>query len=220
VQTLGTNTGKIYDIAYLQYYQGDQLRGLTYGGTNPVPGRRVLGVPMHDPTALAFNLPTTNAPSGATRLGVDGSQAAFVPARRAMSHQTTDSAGQHVVRERYWLTYQPGEIRTCATCHGLNVADQAGRPMPTNAPAALRDLLRYWKQETGYSRILSGAPTGSVFRATITAAPQRTNVLEATSDFATWAAVGTNSGTTNGLFWLDDTSYTNSGARFYRVKQP
>jgi mono/diheme cytochrome c family protein len=219
-QTLGTNAGKIYDIAYLQYYQADQLRGLTYGGANPVPGRRVIGVPMHDPAALAFNLPATNAPMGATRLGLDGSQAAFVPARRAMTHQTTDATGQHVVRERYWLTYQPGEIRTCATCHGLNQADQAGRPLPTNAPAALRDLLRYWKRETGYAKILSGVPTGNVFRANITAPPQQTNVLEATSDFMSWAVIGTNFGTTNGLFWLDDSDYTNTPARFYRVKRP
>lgn len=219
-QTLGTNTGRIYDISYLQFYQADQLRGLTSGGTNPVPGRRVIGVPMHDAGALAFNPPTTNAPPGATRLGLDGSQAAFVPARRALSHQTTDASGQHVVRERYWLTYQPGEIRTCATCHGLNQSDQAGRPVPTNSPAALRDLLRHWKQETGYARILSGAPTGGVFRANITASPQRTHVLEATRDFMDWAAVGTNFGTTNGLFWLDDPDYTNSAARFYRVRRP
>ena len=23
------------------------------------------------------------------------------------------------MRERYWITYQPGEIRTCANCHTL-----------------------------------------------------------------------------------------------------
>ena len=38
--------------------------------------------------------------------------AAFVPARRAMTWQLTDPAGAPVVRERYWLTFQPGEIRT------------------------------------------------------------------------------------------------------------
>src|SRR6185436_2561710 len=140
VQTLGTNTGPIYDIAYIQFLQADQLRGLTYGTTNPVPGRRVLAMPMHDPLPTAFNLPNTNGITGASQLGLDGSQATFVPARRAMTHQTVNTNGNHAVRERYWLTYQPGEIRTCAVCHGLNTKDQAGRPVPTNAPAALRDL--------------------------------------------------------------------------------
>lgn len=64
----------------------------------------------------------------------DGSIAAFVPARRALSWQTTDPAGTPVVRERYWLTFQPGEIRTCFACHGINTTDQANRPAPTNSP--------------------------------------------------------------------------------------
>ena len=51
-----------------------------------------------------------------------------------------------VVRERYWLTFQPGEIRVCASCHGVNSKDQANAPVPTNPPEALRDFLRYWKQ--------------------------------------------------------------------------
>src|SRR4029077_17124839 len=74
VQTLGTNTGKVYDIGYIQFLQADQLRGLTFGTTNPVPGRRVLATPMHDTAAVAFNVPTANGPAGATRLGLDGSQ--------------------------------------------------------------------------------------------------------------------------------------------------
>ncbi len=220
VQTLGTTSGKIYDLAYLQFFQADQLRGLTFATTNPAPGRRVLAKPMHDAVAAAFNIPTTNGPVGATRLGLDGSQATLVPARRAMTHQTTDPAGQHVVRERYWLTYQPGEIRTCAVCHGLNTMDQAGRPAPTNAPAALRALLRHWKQQTGYARILSAGPTNGTFRADITAPPSRTNILEATIDFLNWSPISTNGGTSNGVFWLDDPAFTNSLQRFYRVKSP
>ena len=55
----------------------------------------------------------------------------------------TNSTG--VVRERYWLTFQPGEIRTCASCHGLNTADQANHAVPTNMPIALVQLLKYWK---------------------------------------------------------------------------
>ena len=41
-----------------------------------------------------------------------------------MRHHTVDAGGIHLVRDRYWITYQPGEIRTRAVCHGLNVAYQ------------------------------------------------------------------------------------------------
>jgi 2-haloacid dehalogenase len=54
-----------------------------------------------------------------------------------------------VVRERYWITLQPGEIRTCTSCHGVNSHDQQGRAEPTNPPEALRTLLRYWKTDLG-----------------------------------------------------------------------
>ncbi|MCB1058408.1 MAG: hypothetical protein KDD11_23140, partial [Acidobacteria bacterium] len=47
--------------------------------------------------------------------------------------------------ERYWLTFQPGEIRVCTSCHGLNTQDQAGETVPTNPPEALRALLQQWK---------------------------------------------------------------------------
>lgn len=214
------NAGKIYDIAYIQFLQADQLRGVTYGATNAVPGRRVLAMPMHEFTATNFNVPVTNGLSGATRLGADGSQATFVPARRAMTHQTTDTNGNHVVRERYWITYQPGEIRTCAVCHGLNVKDQANRDVPTNAPAALRDLLRYWKSQTGYTKILSSGPSNGVFAANISGPTTRATVLEATTDFQAWLPVATNSSSTNGIFWLNDPGLTNYPHRFYRGRVP
>jgi hypothetical protein len=219
VQTLGTNTGQIYDIAYIQFFQADLLRGLTYGTTNPAPGRRVLAQPMHDTTALAFNVPA-GGPTGATRLGLDGSQATFVPARRAMTHQTTDSNGNNVVRERYWITYQPGEIRTCAVCHGLNVADQAGRSLPTNSPAALRDLLRYWKQQTGYAKILSAFRTNNAVHMDVSASPNQTHVLQASPDLMQWSGIGTNNGTSNGLFWFDDLDFGAFSNRFYRLFTP
>jgi len=44
-----------------------------------------------------------------------------------------------------WVTFQPGEVRVCASCHGVNQKDQAGRAPPTNEPEALRDLLKAWK---------------------------------------------------------------------------
>jgi len=75
--------------------------------------------------------------------------AAFVPARRALTWQLTDAGGQGVVRERYWLTFQPGEIRMCTSCHGPNSRDQEGKSVPANQPEALRSLLRFWKAELG-----------------------------------------------------------------------
>jgi hypothetical protein len=71
--------------------------------------------------------------------------AAFVPAGRATSWQIVGPAGEGVVRERYWLTFQAGEIRTCNSCHGQNKLDQAGHGAPANSPEALRLLLEYWK---------------------------------------------------------------------------
>ena len=220
-QTLATNnSGKIYDIRYLQFLQADQLRGVTLGTTTPTPGRRVLAKPLHDTTAVGFNLPNTNGPAGAVRLGDDGSQAAFLPARHAMTHQLTDVAGNPIVRERYWLTYQPGEIRTCTSCHGINRSDQAGHPAPTNKPQALRDLLRFWKTQTGYSKILSASQSNSVFQLLISGAPNRPNVLEATTDWNTWRGIGTNSPGSNGVFWFSDPEYPLNSMRFYRLKMP
>jgi hypothetical protein len=80
-------------------------------------------------------------------VAADGSVAALVPARRAMSWQLTDPGGTPVVRERYWLTFQPGEVRVCNSCHGVNTHDQLGAPAPQNAPEALRALLKSWKAE-------------------------------------------------------------------------
>jgi Calx-beta domain/Hydrazine synthase alpha subunit middle domain len=141
VQTIGTG-GKIYDTRYMQFYQADQIRGLG-GAASPNPGRRVLAQVMHAPEVT--NPPNPTGPLGSVRVGLDGSLASLVPARRAMSWHLTDTAGVPTVRERYWLTFQPGEIRVCASCHGLNSRDQANNTVPMNPPEALRDFLRYWK---------------------------------------------------------------------------
>jgi hypothetical protein len=132
---------KLFDIAHLQLFQADQLRGLG-GTTSPRDGRRVLARVMHD--ASVKNAPTSG-PAGSVQIAADGSIAAFVPAHRAMSWQLTDAAGTPVVRERYWLTFQPGEVRVCSACHAVNSHDQLGAVAPTNSPEALRALLRTWK---------------------------------------------------------------------------
>jgi hypothetical protein len=136
-----TGSGKVYDVAHLQLFQADQLRGLG-GTTTPKAGRRVLARTMHD---AAVKNPATNGPAGSVQIAADGSLAALVPAHRAMSWQLTDGAGTPVVRERYWLTFQPGEVRVCGSCHGVNSHDQLGAAAPQNSPEALRALLRFWK---------------------------------------------------------------------------
>ncbi|MCB0009379.1 MAG: hypothetical protein KDE04_23100, partial [Anaerolineales bacterium] len=149
VQTIGAS-GTVYDVAYIQIFQGDLLRGYTggYGSTTPRPGRRVLATPMHEPAAILVNPPAGDSPEWLA-LGLDGSMAAFVPAGRAVTWQLLGPAGEEVVRERYWLTFQPGEIRVCASCHGLNINDQAGQPVPQNPPQALLTLLQHWQQFSG-----------------------------------------------------------------------
>jgi len=132
--------GKVYDIAHFQIFQADQIRAFSI---SPKQGRRPLAQPMHDPKVK--NPANPGGPPGGVKIFPDGSTAAFVPARRALAWQSTDPAGNPVVRERVWITFQPGEVRVCASCHGVNSRDQAGLPPPTNKPEALRDLLRYWK---------------------------------------------------------------------------
>lgn len=137
------NSDNLYEVEYLQYLQGDQIRGIG-GMENPDPGRRVLAQYMHDTTALRYNLPTTGD-EGSINLATDGSVAAFVPGNRAMTWQLTNSDDKPIVRERVWLSFQEGEIRVCTSCHGENDLNQAGAIAPTNAPMALTQLLNHVK---------------------------------------------------------------------------
>ncbi len=152
-QTIGA-AGPMYSVSFMQFFQADQLRGLTFGGGSPRAGRRVLAQVMHDPAALAANPPSVAGP-GSVVVAPDGSAAAFVPARRALTWQLTDAAGEGVVLERYWVTFQPGEIRVCTSCHGPSALDQAGHTPPQNPPQALLTLLEYWKANnaTSYERV-------------------------------------------------------------------
>jgi hypothetical protein len=50
-----------------------------------------------------------------------------------------------VVRERYWVSFAPGDLRFCAACHGVNTTSQTGDPPPPNPPGALADLLATWR---------------------------------------------------------------------------
>ncbi len=136
-ETLGA-AGTVYDVAHLQFFQGDLIRGMG-GIASPDPGRRVLAQPMHGVDA---NPPNPTGPEGSVAVALDGSIAALVPAERALAWQLTDSSGVPVVRERNWLTFQAGEIRVCDGCHGVNDVNQAGEPPASNSPEALRSLLQ------------------------------------------------------------------------------
>lgn len=141
------NAGQLYDVGWLQIFQADALRGLTNGTGIPVPGRRVL--PTLLSAATMAEMPTqAGAPPGAVKLGVDGSLAAIVPARKGVTWHLTAGAGantESIVKERFWVNFAPGEVRSCTNCHGLNNTDQAGQLKPTNKPEALRELLQFWK---------------------------------------------------------------------------
>ena len=139
-----TGKGKVYEIAHFQAFQADQIRGLTgCCSQTPRPGRRVLAQELHSITAN----PATAAgdPKGSVKIADDGSVAMLLPTRRAVTWQLTDAQGNFVVRERNWLSLQPGEIRTCPVCHGINSADQLGQAAASNKPEALRQLLQYLK---------------------------------------------------------------------------
>ncbi len=157
VQTIGS-PGKVYDVARLQLFQADLIRGLDAGSSASKFGRRVLAQVLHDPAALGANGTGGGAPAGSVAVSVDGSVAAFVPAQRALSWQLTDGAGTAVVRERYWVSFQPGEVRMCTNCHGINERDQAGNLPPSSSPAALLQLLNQWK-----ATVAAGPPQPRAF---------------------------------------------------------
>jgi hypothetical protein len=133
-------------VEQMQFVQADQVRGLTNGGSQPEPGRRPLARFLHDPAAVAANPAGAGLAPGSQAVAADGSVALFVPSRRALSWQLLDDTGQPVVRERFWLTLQPGEIRTCDGCHGVNTLSHDGEPQAENPPQALAQLLEFWKQ--------------------------------------------------------------------------
>ncbi len=194
-QTIG-NKGKIYDVAWLQLFQADQLRSLNYGNPlTPRDGRRVLAQYLHDPAA--DNPSLSGAPLSSVQIGPDGSTAALVPARRAMTWQLTDTNGTGVVRERYWLTFAAGEIRSCTSCHGINQVTQAGQPAPTNTPLALINLLNYWKANTTVQSAAINAQGNKCFEITFIRRPAETGVtyhVQDSSDMVSWSDIATYAG--------------------------
>ena len=144
-------SGKIYDISHFQIFSGELIRG--YGNGSEVSGRRVLATPLRNtsvtPNLLASNLIDSNASiESGIKIAADGSVAAFVPATRALTWQSVAPDGEAIVRERQWLTFAPGEIRTCEGCHGINDKAHSGKSAPQNKAQALRNLLAKWKKLT------------------------------------------------------------------------
>jgi hypothetical protein len=94
---------------------------------------------------LIANGANPGGPAGSAPIASDGSVALFVPANRALAWHSTAPNGAPVVRERYWITFQPGEIRACDGCHGVNHQNQAGQPAAQNTAQALVTLLSRWR---------------------------------------------------------------------------
>ena len=162
-------------IDHLQIFTGQQLRG-TDGDSevgDPENYRRVLAQPAEEihvqdktGTLLNVNVPAAaGVPPAAVKIAPDdGSVAFIVAANRATAWQSINSAKPGVpvkrtdgiVRERYWITFQPGEMRMCPACHGGLDADVAqngktfaelkalGNKADTKTQA-LVDLLAYFK---------------------------------------------------------------------------
>lgn len=142
-----TPDAKLYDISAFQIVEARQVRAY-----EDRPGRRNLAQPIENFSSI--NQKAKTLPSSVV-IAADGSTAALVPAGRALSWQTTDAKGNPVVRERNWVTFQAGEIRTCAACHGVNTQNQAGFAPPLNKPEALRTLLQSWKKSIKTDQVLS-----------------------------------------------------------------
>lgn len=142
--------GKVYEISHFQMFEAEMIRGYKFRNLR---GRRVLATALRNtefnPNVEEANLLDPDGPEGSVKIGMDGSIAAFIPATRAMTWQTVSPTGEPIVRERQWLTFAPGEIRTCEGCHGINGKTHAGNGTPTNKPQALRDLLKAWKSDVG-----------------------------------------------------------------------
>jgi hypothetical protein len=194
-QTIGAS-GKIYDIAWLQLFQADQLRGLNFGTAGDSGnGRRVIAQYLHEPAA--DNPVDANTLLSSVKIAPDGSQAAIVPARRAMSWQLTDTNGVGVVRERYWLTFAPGEIRTCTSCHGINQTSQTGGAAPTNTPQALIQLLKYWKTNATIVPNLATISNTNSPQITFVHRPAELGVtyhVQASTNLAAWTDIASYSG--------------------------
>ncbi len=66
----------------------------------------------------------------------DGSAHFRVPANRSIFYQALDENFREIQRERTYVNYQPGEIRSCIGCHGRD--NHTTNSVATETPLALR----------------------------------------------------------------------------------
>ncbi|MFY0602107.1 MAG: T9SS type A sorting domain-containing protein [Cyclobacteriaceae bacterium] len=148
-------SGKVYDISHFQIFGGEMIRGY---GLREYVGRRTIATPLRNteanPDIEGVNLFDTSGPESSVKIASDGSVAAFVPATRALTWQSVAPDGESIVRERQWITFAPGEIRTCEGCHGINDKSHLGNSAPQNKPEALRALMKSWKNGNGGTSVL------------------------------------------------------------------
>ncbi len=140
VQSAPSMIGRVYDVSDLQIFQAELTRAY-----NITPGRRVYATPIRNTTThpgIETYYPLGN---GKVKVATDGSIAAIVPAKRALTWQLLSPDESPVVRERYWVNFAPGEVRTCASCHGINKSTRYDYAEPTNPPEAFKLLLQQWK---------------------------------------------------------------------------
>jgi len=151
----------------------------------------------------------------------DGSQATFIPANRAVTWQLTGTTNEAVVRERYWVTFRPGEVRTCANCHGINDKDQAGHASPTNAPLALRELLRLWRTNSAnaYTLTVNNGSGGGQFGAgtilSLLASP-----APAGTAFAQWTGAGISNSLSPSTLFVMPGAHTTVAAVYTNLPSP
>ena len=144
------------EVSHLQFVQGDLVRSYTNYGSRSNNGRRPLAQVMRDGLTAADN------PLGSVKVSADGSVAALVPARRALSWQLNKPDGTAALRERYWITFAPGEMRSCANCHGVNRTDVVlKQPAPTNPPQALREIAKWYRDN--FASMLATSVSGASF---------------------------------------------------------
>ena len=143
--------GCLYGVRYLQIFENKLLRGYErrakiVDGVFSDNGRRGLVRPMDHPLALDWSAQSgAGEPPAAALVAPDGSVAVLAPAGRAISWNLADANGDAIVRERVWVTLQPGEVRVCNGCHGANTLDQTGADSVSSDLLALKILIENLK---------------------------------------------------------------------------
>jgi hypothetical protein len=90
------------------------------------------------------------APSGAFRASVDSfGRIVFTNQNHLQRDQQSGDPKKGtdgVVLERFWLSFRPGEVRVCASCHGVSDKDHSSASFDQlkHPPAALAELLDHY----------------------------------------------------------------------------